>query len=213
MGNPDNIGYGEIAVEWSVETDRDGLTIFNAKTDDSNATFSKVSLYQESDGSFIWEYNFTFAGGYNRTTNLTGSETITYTLDSWKDYVKENVKGEDKSEEPDTPVGESSYTFTGLEIIQVSTGKTLSNMGIKVTLNADGTAKAERGYAAGGNIAYVYSSEEGSWTKEGDVLTITFGDNTYTAEKKDGAYSFTYKTSSAEEGEMTALVTCASENK
>lgn len=211
MGDSENISYGEIAVEWNTETDRDGLTIFNASTSDPNASFSKVSIYQESDGTFIWEYNFKFAGGYSRTTNLVGSDKIEYTVDGWKEYVKANASGEQTPDEPDTPDEKAEErVFTGFEVIQVSSGNALANMGVKITLYSDGTAKAERGYAAGGNIAYVYSGEEGSWTKDG-TLTITFGDMTYTAEEKDGVYTFTYETRSDEEGEMTVVVTAGAQ--
>lgn len=211
MGDPENISYSGIAVEWNVETDRDGLVTFNASTNDPNATFDDVSIYQESDGTFIWEYNFTFAGGYNRTTNLVGTEDIKYTLDSWKEYVKANASGsgEDKPEPEEPGENTAKYIFNGFEVIQVSSGNAVANMGISVTLSSDGTAKADRGYAAGGSIAFVYSSEEGSWkANEDGTLTVTFGDKTYTAVNKDGTYSFTYETSSAEEGEMTAVVSC-----
>ena len=63
--NSDKVTYTEIEVEWESATDRDGLTTFNASTDDASAAFTEVSLYAESDGSFVWEYKFIFAGGYS----------------------------------------------------------------------------------------------------------------------------------------------------
>ena len=147
-----NISYTEIELEWESVTDRDGLTTFNASTDDASAGFTEVSLYAESDGTFNWEYKFLFAGGYSRTLDFIGKDEPEYaTVDEWKAYVEEEA-GTYEPEVPDDPAKEAILTFEG-------------GAGNSIEFYADNTARIK---AYGGAINFEYT-----WELADGVITMT----------------------------------------
>ena len=151
-----NITYTEIELEWNTETDRDGLTTFTASTDDSSASFTEVSIYAESDGTFNWEYKFQFMGGYSRTIDFVGTENPEYdSVDEWKAFVEENA-GASGTDTPEEPEKEAILTFAGGE-------------GNSIEFYADKTAKI---IAYGGAIDFEYT-----WDVADGVITMTSVDN------------------------------------
>ena len=147
-----NITYTEIELEWNTETDRDGLTTFTASTDDSSASFTEVSIYAESDGTFNWEYKFQFMGGYSRTIDFVGTENPEYdSVDEWKAFVEENA-GASGTDTPEEPEKEAILTFAGGE-------------GNSIEFYADKTAKI---IAYGGAIDFEYT-----WDVADGVITMT----------------------------------------
>ncbi len=150
--NSDKVTYTEIEVEWESATDRDGLTTFNASTDDASAAFTEVSLYAESDGSFVWEYKFIFAGGYSRTADFVGTDEPEYaTVDDWKAFVEEDA-GTYVPEKPEEPEKEAILTFNGGE-------------GNSIEFYSDNTARI-KGYGGAVNFEYTWALADG-------VITMT----------------------------------------
>ena len=150
--NNDKVTYTEIEVEWESATDRDGLTTFNASTDDASAGFTEVSLYAESDGSFVWEYKFIFAGGYSRTLDFVGTDEPEYaTVDDWKAFVEEDA-GTYEPEVPEVPEKEAILTFNGGE-------------GNSIEFYSDNTARI-KGYGGAINFEYTWALADG-------VITMT----------------------------------------
>lgn len=147
-----DVTYTEIELEWESATDRDGLTTFSASTDDSSASFTEVSIYAESDGTFNWEYKFQFMGGYSRTIDFVGTENPEYdSVDEWKAFVEENA-GTSGTDTPEEPEKEAILTFAGGE----------SN---SIEFYADKTARI---MAYGGAINFEYT-----WALSDGVITMT----------------------------------------
>ena len=147
-----DISYTEIELEWESITDRDGLTTFNASTDDASAGFTEVSLYAESDGSFNWEYKFLFAGGYSRTIDFIGKDEPEYAaVDEWKAFVGEDA-GTYEPEVPEVPAKEAILVFEG-------------GAGNSIEFYADNTARIK---AYGGAIDFEYT-----WELADGVITMT----------------------------------------
>lgn len=147
-----DVTYTEIELEWESATDRDGLTTFSASTDDSSASFTEVSIYAESDGTFNWEYKFQFMGGYSRTIDFVGTENPEYdSVDEWKAFVEENA-GTSGTDTPEEPEKEAILTFAGGE-------------GNSIEFYADNTAKI---IAYGGAINFEYT-----WALSDGVITLT----------------------------------------
>ena len=147
-----DVTYTEIELEWESATDRDGLTTFSASTDDSSASFTEVSIYAESDGTFNWEYKFQFMGGYSRTIDFVGTENPEYdSVDEWKAFVEENA-GTSGTDTPEEPEKEAILTFAGGE----------SN---SIEFYADKTARI---IAYGGAINFEYT-----WALSDGVITMT----------------------------------------
>lgn len=147
-----DVTYTEIELEWESATDRDGLTTFSASTDDSSASFTEVSIYAESDGTFNWEYKFQFMGGYSRTIDFVGTENPEYdSVDEWKAFVEENA-GASGTDTPEEPEKEAILTFAGGE-------------GNSIEFYADKTAKI---IAYGGAIDFEYT-----WDVADGVITMT----------------------------------------
>ncbi len=172
-----NISYTEIELEWESTTDRDGLTTFNASTDDASAGFTDVSLYAETDGIFNWEYKFLFAGGYSRTIDFIGTDEPEYaTVDEWKAFVEEDA-GTYEPEVPEEPEKEAILTFAGGE-------------GNSIEFYADNTARI-KGY--GGAIDFEYN-----WALADGVITMTsVGDPSekITSTTADGVTTIVYAAS------------------
>ena len=169
-----DVTYTEIELEWESATDRDGLTTFSASTDDSSASFTEVSIYAESDGTFNWEYKFQFMGGYSRTIDFIGTKKIEYnTVDEWKQFVEKNA-GSSGSETPEVPEKDAIVTFSGGE-------------GNSIEFYADGTAKIK---AYGGQMTFDYT-----WTIENGVITMASKEKpseTITSTTKDGVTTIVY---------------------
>lgn len=185
-----NISYTEIELEWESTTDRDGLTTFNASTDDASAGFTDVSLYAETDGIFNWEYKFLFAGGYSRTIDFIGTDEPEYaTVDEWKAFVEEDA-GTYEPEVPEEPEKEAILTFAGGE-------------GNSIEFYADNTARI-KGY--GGQINFEYT-----WTIADGVITMTSVSNPsekITSTTADGVTTIVYSANLA--GNQVELTfTCA----
>lgn len=172
-----NITYTEIELEWESATDRDGLTTFSASTDDSSASFTEVSIYAESDGTFNWEYKFQFMGGYSRTIDFVGTENPEYdSVDEWKAFVEENA-GASGTDTPEEPEKEAILTFAGGE-------------GNSIEFYADKTAKI---IAYGGAIDFEYT-----WDVADGVITMTSVDNSSEVIKSttaDGVTTIVYAAS------------------
>ena len=175
--NSDKVTYSEIELEWESTTDRDGLTTFNASTDDASAGFTDVSLYAESDGTFNWEYKFFFAGGYSRTIDFIGTDEPEYaTVDDWKAFVEEDA-GTYEPEEPEEPEKEAILTFNGGE-------------GNSIEFYADNTARI-KGYGGAINFEYTWALADG-------VITMTsVGDSSekITSTTADGVTTIVYAAS------------------
>ena len=169
-----DVTYTEIELEWESATDRDGLTTFSASTDDSSASFTEVSIYAESDGTFNWEYKFQFMGGYSRTIDFVGTENPEYdSVDEWKAFVEENA-GASGTDTPEEPEKEAILTFAGGE-------------GNSIEFYADGTAKIK---AYGGQMTFDYT-----WTIENGVITMASKEKpseTITSTTKDGVTTIVY---------------------
>ena len=204
-----NITYTEIELEWESTTDRDGLTTFNASTNDASAGFTDVSLYAETDGTFNWEYKFFFMGGYSRTIDFIGTDESEYaTVDEWKAFVEEDA-GTYEPEKPEEPEKEAILTFGGGE-------------GNSIEFYADNTARI-KGY--GGAINFEYT-----WVLSDGVITMTSVSNPsekITSSTVDGVTTIEYVASlggnqveltftcadiSALEGAKKELVTFTGEN-
>lgn len=172
-----DVTYTEIELEWESATDRDGLTTFSASTDDSSASFTEVSIYAESDGTFNWEYKFQFMGGYSRTIDFVGTENPEYdSVDEWKAFVEENA-GASGTDTPEEPEKEAILTFAGGE-------------GNSIEFYADKTAKI---MAYGGAIDFEYN-----WALSDGVITMTSVDNSSEVIKSttaDGVTTIVYAAS------------------
>ena len=172
-----DVTYTEIELEWESATDRDGLTTFSASTDDSSASFTEVSIYAESDGTFNWEYKFQFMGGYSRTIDFVGTENPEYdSVDEWKAFVEENA-GTSGTDTPEEPEKEAILTFAGGE-------------GNSIEFYADNTARI-KGY--GGAIDFGYT-----WVLADGVITMTSvgdPDEKITSTTADGVTTIVYAAS------------------
>lgn len=172
-----DVTYTEIELEWESATDRDGLTTFSASTVDSSASFTEVSIYAESDGTFNWEYKFQFMGGYSRTIDFVGTENPEYdSVDEWKAFVEENAGASD-TDTPEEPEKEAILTFTGGE-------------GNSIEFYADKTARI---MAYGGAVNFEYN-----WALSDGVITMTSVDNSSEVIKSttaDGVTTIVYAAS------------------
>ena len=172
-----DVTYTEIELEWESATDRDGLTTFSASTDDSSASFTEVSIYAESDGTFNWEYKFQFMGGYSRTIDFVGTENPEYdSVDEWKAFVEENA-GASGTDTPEEPEKEAILTFAGGE-------------GNSIEFYADKTARI---MAYGGAIDFEYT-----WDVADGVITMTSvgdPDEKITSTTADGVTTIVYAAS------------------
>ena len=172
-----DVTYTEIELEWESATDRDGLTTFSASTDDSSASFTEVSIYAESDGTFNWEYKFLFAGGYSRTIDFVGTENPEYdSVDEWKAFVEENA-GTSGTDTPEEPEKEAILTFAGGE-------------GNTIEFYADNTARI-KGYGGAINCEYTWEIADG-------VITMTSVGNSsekITSSTADGVTTIVYAAS------------------
>lgn len=176
--NNGNVTYSETNLKWETITDRDGLTTFKATTHDSSATFKEATVYAEEDGSFNWEYKFTFAGGYSRTIHFLGKNKAEYAnVDEWKGFVEENAGKSDKEEEPENPTKQAIVTFNGGE-------------GNSIEFYADHTANIK---AYNGAINFEYT-----WEIKDGVITMTSVNNPsekITSTTADGVTTIVYAAS------------------
>ncbi len=157
-------------------------------------------LFEESDGTYSFGYDFCLAPGqYYRTVDVVGGSDITYGNESafYSAYKLEQNTPEpdpDPDPEPDTDIEkEVSYTFeqnTGVIIADAEK----ATAGALIELYTDGTANAKVGFAMNGMFMFqygVYGEEEGTWSLDGETLTIVLNGVTHTVSVGEGS-SFTW---------------------
>ncbi len=158
----------------------------------------KYTLYEEMDGGFAFGFDFGITPGqYMRSVDLAGNSTVTYaTFSAFNSKVdKESNEGPsdggDTSSEAPT---EKTVTYTYAQTSGVTINGEERKVGVKASLYDDNTAKIEVGFCMSGMFMFdygLYSTEEGTWSKTGDVISIVIGEKTYSGDTFEYTVSYT----------------------